>query len=224
MTSEKDAALFTSSVDKREYNQALNLYRQYKKNSTAGWLVLAGYSHINKESFSAKEPYSIAKYFLELSGVEPFSINQSTYSNIFSRKVSFDSSSPSPNYYYLKPDQIRDSLLLMQADLYIINNLAETPYENNERPQAGFRKYLFRADYIPSQNGYLIWKLYIKEEYYQNMSAIPVYIKRSAESNLNSNLRLPEDNYYLVVTDKDDRVLYEGDITRNPESKSDSDL
>ena len=217
VTTEKDVERFNSSVDKREYNQALNLYRHYKKDSTAGWLVLAGYSHINKESFSQKEPYSMARYFLKLSGIEPYSINQSTYSDIFSSKVPFDSISQSPSYFYLKPNQIQDSLLLKQADLYIINNLKETPYENNQATFTDFKKYFIKNDKVPIGNDQLIWKVFIKQEYIQNKEAIPIYIRRTVREDFKNILWLPENTYYLVVTDENDQVLFEGEVDKSAE-------
>lgn len=82
-------------------------------------LVYAGYSHINKLKFSESEPSSMAKYFYQFSHVNPYSINQTTYCDIFSSKVAFHSFSNRENYYYLRNDQINDSVLLKQSELYI---------------------------------------------------------------------------------------------------------
>lgn len=199
--------LFNSEVDKREFYQASNLYSHYKKDTAAKWLVYAGYSHINKLKFSESEPSSMAKYFYQFSHVNPYSINQTTYCDIFSSKVAFDSSGTTENYYYLRNDQINDSILLKQSDLYIINNVHSIPYENLDTTKDS-RQY--HIHYIRGANNsyeYFI-EVFLQKEYSHNHNPVPVYIKRISENNFDKNIWLPKDNYYLIITDKKDKVIY----------------
>jgi hypothetical protein len=206
---EKD--LFNSEVDKREFYQASNLYSHYKKDTAAKWLVQAGYSHINKLKFSESEPSSMAKYFYQFSHVNPYSINQSTYCDIFSSTVAFYSSNNSENYYYLPDDQIKDSILLKQSDLYIINNVHTIPYERLDTSK-DFRQYHIHYDRKENDCTKYFVKVFLQVEYFKNRSAVPVYVKRVSEDNFDKKIWLPENNYYLIVTDKNDRIIYRSDL------------
>jgi hypothetical protein len=210
-TDRVDENLFNSPIDKREYNQALNLYRHYKKDTAAKWLVYAGYSHINKLQFSTTESSTMAKYFSELSHVNPYSINQSTYCDIYSTKVPIDSSGSDENYYYLRNSQVADSILLKQSDLYIINNIDTIPYEKMN-PGNGYKPYQLHYEVGKNfDDGYAV-QVFLKKEYAQNHHAIPVYIKRSFENIFNKTIWLPGDEYHLVVTNDNDKILYESDL------------
>lgn len=208
-TSDLDAYLFNSPVDKREYNQALNLYRRYKKDTAAKWLVYAGYSHINKSSFSSVESSTMAKYFFELSHVDPYSINQSFYCDIFNTKVPVDPSGTGENYYYLRKDQISDSTLLQQSNLYIINNIDSIPYEKPGNID-GVGKY--HIHYNSGRNENYFIQVFLKENYFRNHHSVPVYLKRSSEDIFDKNVWLPNNNYYLIVTDENDQMIYNDDL------------
>jgi hypothetical protein len=206
-------SFFNSPIDKREYYQALNLYRQYKKDTSAKWLILAGYSHINKYRFNAIEPSTMAKYFFELSKVMPYTINQTVYCDLFNIEVPIDSNSKIENYYYLRNDQINnDSLLLKQSDLYVINNIHTIPYEDinsiDDRTE-------YKIKYEPDNNtglGYII-KVFLRNEYLLNQNAIPIYINKAFEKNYEKTIWLSKDQYYLIVTDLKDRILFQGQLS-----------
>jgi len=206
-TDRVDENLFNSPVDKREYNQALNLYRHYKKDTTAKWLVFAGYGHINKFSFNLSEPSTMAKYFSELSHVTPYSINQSTYCDIFNTKVPIDSSDSHENYYYLRNNQVDDSTLLKQCDLYIINNIDTIPYEKMN-PGNEYKPYQLHYNVGKNSNDEYAVQVFLKKEYEQSDHAIPVYIKRSFGNIFNKTIWLPKSNYYFLVTDINDKILF----------------
>jgi hypothetical protein len=203
--------LFNSEVDKREFYQASNLYSQYKKDTAAKWLVYAGYSHINKLNFSESEPSSMAKYFYQFSHLNPYSINQTTYCDIFSSKVAFDSFSNRENYYYLRNDQINDSILLKQSDLYIINNIHTISYENLDTSK-GLQQYHIHYDRKKNDSTKYFIEVFVQKEYFKNQKAVPVYIKRSSENHFDKNLWLPKNDYYLIITDKYDRIIYRRDL------------
>jgi hypothetical protein len=210
-TDNLNASAFNSPVDKREYYQALNLYRQYKKDTLAKWLVYAGYSHTNKLEFSSLEPSTMAKYFSEFSHINPYTINQTTYCDIFSSKVAFDSGHNNENYYYLRNDQIYDSTLLKQSDLYIINNIHTIPYEKPGTNNS-FQKYYIHYDIGKTENRKYFVKVFLTEEYLQNRHSIPIYIKRISEGAFYKNIWLPKNNYYLAITDEKDKIIYEHDL------------
>jgi hypothetical protein len=210
-TDRVDENLFNSPIDKREYNQALNLYRHYKKDTAAKWLVYAGYGHINKLQFSTTESSTMAKYFSELSHVNPYSINQSAYCDIFNTKEPVDSSGSDENYYYLRNSQVADSILLKQSDLYVINNIDTIPYEKMN-PGNGYKPYQLHYEVGKnSGDGYAV-QVFLKDEYDQSHQAIPVYIKRSFENIFNKTIWLPADEYHMVVANNKDKILYEGDL------------
>ena len=209
-TGNLEEKLFNSPVDKREYYQALNLYEHYQKDTAAKWLVYAGYSHINKLMFSETEPSTMAKYFYQFSHVNPYSINQTTYCDIFSNKVAFDSSGNRENYYYLRKNQIDDSTLLKQSDLYIINNIHTIPYEIPDTAKSG-TEYHIHYDKEKREVEYFI-KVFLKEEYFQTHHAIPIYIKRTSKNVFDKNIWLPRNSYYLIVTDENDKILFKSDL------------
>ena len=203
--------LFNSPVDKREYYQASNLYEHYQEDTAAKWLVYAGYSHINKLRFGEAEPSTMAKYFYQFSHVNPYSINQTTYCDIFSNKVAFDSSGHPENYYYLQKNQINDSTLLKQSDLYIINNIHTIPYEIPDTAKSG-TEYHIHYDKEKSEEVKYFIKVFLKEEYFQTHYAIPIYIKRTSKNVFDKNIWLPRNSYYLIVTDENDKILFENDL------------
>ena len=210
-TTNLEENLFNSSIDKREYYQALNLYNQYKKDTGAKWLVYAGYSHINKLRFGPTEPSTMAKYFSEFSHVNPYSINQTTYCDIFNTKVPIDSSDNDENYYYLRKDQINDSILLKQSDLYIINNMHTIPYEISDTAK-GVQKYHIYYNNGKTEDRKYFIEVFLKEEYFQNHHAIPIYIKIDSQNVFDKSIWLPKNNYYLIITDNKDKIIYESNL------------
>lgn len=212
-TSETAMLAFSSPVDKREYNQALNLYRQFKKDTLSGWIVYAGYGHINKERFSEKDSSTMARYFYQLSGISPVSVNQTLYSDLFSVLFPYDPDTASDGYYYLRPDQIDDSLLFKQSDIYITNNLKTVPYENKLSPQSSFVNYTYDVSQNIVEEGNYILKIYIKPEYLQDKDCVPIFIKRVREKDGKRDIWLPGGEYLLIITNEDDRILATEEIT-----------
>lgn len=206
--------LFHSPVDKREYYQALNLYNQYKKDTVSKWLVYAGYSHINKYQFGLGETSTMAKYFYEFSHVNPYSIDQTFYCDIFSNKIGIDSSNNSENYYYLRNEQVKDSTLLKQSNLYIINNINVIPYEK-PKAQKGMQEYhiVYQTGKTEIENYFI--EVFLKHEYFENKKAVPIYIKRFSENSFDKKIWLPKNDYYLVVRDFNDKLIFENELESN---------
>ena len=173
--------------------------------------MYAGYSHINKLRFGPTEPSTMAKYFSEFSHVNPYSINQTTYCDIFNTKVPIDSSDNDENYYYLQKDQINDSILLKQSDLYIINNMHTIPYEISDTAK-GVQKYHIYYNNGKTEDRKYFIEVFLKEEYFQNHHAIPIYIKIDSQNVFDKSIWLPKNNYYLIITDNKDKIIYESNL------------
>lgn len=199
---------FQSQVDQREYNQAYNLNKLYKSDTGSKWIILSGYDHINKRYF-AKGQKSASQYFSDLSGVFPYTINQSYFSDIINTYVKPPLDSPA-GYYYV--DTACNIYKKKQADLYIINNIEVNPfkvpiYSGNDK----LTKYDFS---IPQINDAAYLFIYVKNEFdtLEN-SAIPLYID-NIKSGDNQTLYLPQtSNEYLgVITNDDENELYKWNL------------
>jgi len=194
---------FISSVDQREYNQGENLANLFQKDSSAKWIVLAGYSHINKKYFTPNQK-SAAQYFAAFSGIEPYSINQSDYTDIlFTGKLNF--TNKLPGYYML--DFASTAYQDKQADLYIVNNIKDNPYE---KPFYSIMPKLtkYTIDYsekLPLNSNVFI---FIKKELdVLKNNALPIYIGHPQKGD---DIFLPKNEYQLVIVDNGD-ILKETD-------------
>ncbi|MES1226678.1 MAG: hypothetical protein ABUT20_64990, partial [Bacteroidota bacterium] len=196
---------FISSVDKREYNQGKNLADLFQKDSSAKWIVLAGYSHINKKYFTPNQK-SAAQYFAAFSGIEPYSINQSDYTDIlFTGKLNF--SNKPAGYYVL--DFASSVYQDQQADLYVVNNINNNPYEkpfNSITP--GLTKYTIGNLEKSTLNNDLF--IFIKKELdVLKNNALPIYIGHLQNGD---NIFLPKNEYQLVMVDNKDVLKETGSI------------
>jgi len=156
----------------------------------------------------------MAKYFYEFSHVNPYSINQTTYCDIFSSKVAFDSFNDDENYYYLRNDQISDSILLKQSDLYIINNIDTIPYEKSDTGKNVQEYHIhYQAEEKVNENYFI--QIFLRVEYFENKNSVPVYIKRISENVFDKNIWLPQNNYYLIVRNRNDKIIQENELDKN---------
>ncbi|MDR2292197.1 MAG: hypothetical protein LBE11_01825 [Prevotellaceae bacterium] len=104
----------TAYVHDREYESALNLYNSTLKQDTAARVVvLAGIAHIYK----AENLKRMAYHFGQISGIIPYTINQSE-SVVFARQMQ-------KNTVYLRQGNLDN------CDLYVINNLSVPLQEQN---------------------------------------------------------------------------------------------
>lgn len=145
--------------------------------------MFAGYSHINKLKFSAVESSTMVKYFYHFSGVNPYSINQTTYCET----------------------------LLEQRDLYVINNIHTIPYEKPDS-EKDIQEYHIQYKREKNNNDEYFTEVFLKDEYFQNHCSVPIYIKRAAENIFDKSIWFPQNKYYLIVTDKKDRKIYESNL------------
>ncbi|MEJ7681139.1 MAG: hypothetical protein WKG06_25460 [Segetibacter sp.] len=179
----------------REFGQAKNLYDLYSKDPDHKWVVLAGYSHINKRYFSSESP-SALQFFRKLAGFEPFSINQSALSDITDQRYAVADSSV--GYYAVDTSSFiyKDG----QADLYIINNIKKHPFEV---PFPAIKPYLqkYIIDIPRNENSAENIFVYIKKELEElRESAMPVYMSITRKDRLNI-LHLPANDYIGVIVD-----------------------
>lgn len=186
-----------NSVSERESGQAKNLYNLYSKDPDHKWVILAGYSHINKKYFSGESP-SALQFFTKLAGFAPFSINQSALSDITDQRYTFADSSV--GYYAVDTSSTiyKDG----QADLYIINNIKKHPFEE---PFSSIRPYLqkYSVDISPSIDTTVNVFVYVKKELDKlHESAIPVYMSFAKKDQQNI-LHLPANNYIGVIVDNE---------------------
>lgn len=196
---------FISSVDQREHNQGKNLADLFHKDSSAKWVVLAGYSHINKNYFTPNQK-SAAQYFKEFSGIEPYSINQSDYTDIlFPGKLNF--SDKPPGYYML--DFTSTVYKDRQADLYIVNNIKENPYE---KPFYSIMPKLTKYEIDYSEKLTLNSEVFIfikKELSVLKNNALPIYIGHPQKGD---SIFLPKNEYQLLIVDDKDVIKQTGSI------------
>ena len=190
----------TSNITQREIKQGENLYNLYKKDTVNKWLVLGGYAHVNKKGFDSYHK-SAWQRFSALAGFNPYSINQSDFSDILNEDYSFKNDSI--GYYSLNGDTTK--VELQQSDLYIVNNIKEHPYEHPfSSIEDKLTAYTFENNETTFKNPYLF--VYIKQEYLSlNIHAIPVYI---GEVNLlkTKKLFLPKDGYVGFFVNDDEEI------------------
>lgn len=197
---------FSSEIEKREYNQAHNLNKLYNSDKAAKWIVYAGYEHINKKSFMNIYK-SCAQYFYDLSGVNPFCINQTYFSSL----------SNSNNYLndkeigYYTIDSGSTIYSEQQADLYIVNNLKTNPWLDTSFILINN---LQHYSLIPNKKSDIKGNtfIYIKSEYQESLHlAIPIFIGTSVNYE-SIKLYLPLNDYIAFFTDNDEKIIYEYNI------------
>lgn len=184
-----------NSIPEREAGQAKNLYDLYSKDPDHKWVVLAGYSHINKKYFSGESP-SALQFFTKLAGFAPYSINQSLLSDISDQRYAV--ADTGVGYYAVDTSSFiyKDG----QADLYIINNIKKHPFES---PFPSIQPYLqkYIIDIPQGVNFNESIMVYIKKELEElPNSAIPVYMSLARKDQPNG-LQLPENDYIGVIVD-----------------------
>ena len=198
---------FSSEIEKREYNQAHNLNKLYNSDKAAKWIVYAGYEHINKKSFMNIYK-SCAQYFYDLSGVNPFCINQTYFSSLSNSNNYLKDKEV--GYYTIDPASTIYSE--QQADLYIINNLKSNPWSDTSFNLINnVQTYILNPNIKTEIKGNTF--VYIKTEYLNlHQLAIPIFIATSVNYE-RIKLSLPINDYVAFFTDSDEKVIYKYEIT-----------
>ncbi len=200
----------SGSIPEREYGQAKNLYHLYSKDPNHKWVVLAGYSHINKKYFMPRIK-SALQYFTELAGFAPYSINQSLLSDIYDQRYSIADSSI--GYYAV--DTSSYIYKNGQADLYIINNIKKHPFESPFTSiQPYLKKYIVESKQSSNENIFI----YVKKELDElHDSAIPVYMSK-AKKDKPFTLHLPDSEYIGMIVNNDGHEVAKFNVTRQDHS------
>jgi hypothetical protein len=195
-----------NSIQERERGQANNLFNLYSKDPTGKWVVLAGYAHINKK-YWMEGVASAHQEFTKLAGFAPYSINQSSFSDITyeSQKIN----KAEIGYYVV--DTANAVYNEGQSDLYVINNVGSHPYEY---PFASIKpslhKYVLKLADTVAVNS--VFFLYLKKELDKlGSSAIPVYISK-IKKDRNFVLYLPKQEYSYILTDSVENELAKGEL------------
>lgn len=196
----------SNSIAYRETTQGKNLYNLYSKDPQNKWLVLAGYSHINKKSFM-EGVESAHQHFTKLAGFAPYSINQSNFSDITNVSVKVNNA----NVGYYVVDTSGSVYKEGQSDLYIINNINSHPYEQPfESIKSSLAKYNFKLPETVAVNSTIF--LYVKKEKEQfNNSAIPVYVGKVNRDRA-FLLYLPKNEYSYVIMNSAENEIAKGEI------------
>ncbi len=150
---------------------------------------------------------SAHQYFTQLAGFSPYSINQSSFSDITNEDAKM--SKTKIGYYIV--DTSSSVYKQGQVDLYITNNISSHHYE---RPFKSIEPSLYRYAFtMPSTvPGNSIIFLYVKKELTElKQSAIPVYIGKVTKDKM-LRLNLPLNEYSYIITDSDERELIEGEL------------
>ncbi|MFT3950046.1 MAG: hypothetical protein QM763_23975 [Agriterribacter sp.] len=211
---------FTSLMQKREYMQAHNLFQQFRKNPKGKWLVLAGYGHINKFQLTLRGDSSMAMYFKQMSGIDPFCIDQSRYCDLLTEPTTIQKLST--GYYSLNASQIADNVLSKQCDLYIINNLKEQPYEPESRYSSGYRQFeiSLTSEKIERELGNCVVMIFYTSEITREDNCIPIYVRRLIDKKQTKFIAfLPDNDYTVIVKNETGDILENKDIRRK-EKKS----
>jgi hypothetical protein len=194
----EDTMVSHRTIDERERAQAKNLYNQFKRDPGLKWLVLAGYSHINKNGFSKGQP-SMLQYFQKLCKAEIKCINQTKYSPLFNGDI--NTGYRGKGYFVVNDLKKKDT----DADLFILSDLEKLPYEDSSsEKEMGFARYNLDR-YMKSVPGSLDYLFVYKEEEYLKLqqNAVPVFIKKINEIKTDY-LLLPEKRYLFFRIDNKD--------------------
>ena len=195
-----------NSIQERERGQGNNLYNLYSKDPKGKWLVFAGYAHINKKSWM-EGVASAHQEFTKLAGFAPYSINQSSFSDITNGSDKINKAKV--GYYVVDTSNIVYNE--GQSDLYIINNISSHPYE---KPFASIKpslhKYVFKLPETVAANSTVF--LYVKNEIDKlGRSAIPIYISK-VKIDKSFLLYLPKNEYFYIITDSVENELAKGEL------------
>lgn len=180
---------YDSGGSNRELSQAKNIYEQtLKSDPKAKVLVWSGIDHVLKHKSDRPR---MAYYFKEMSGIDPFVIDQSTndiYAPLLeNKKIAV----------YFKG--VRNGV-----DLGLINNIKENDFKID--PEARDKtidiKLNTKTKQLIKNSNYLNMMVFVAKEFLiHRFEAVPLKnIILTNKSNI--NLKLPAGNYHIVICDK----------------------
>jgi hypothetical protein len=181
---------YDSESKNREVEQAKNIYTQtFEKDKEAKIVILAGYSHIDKGGDW------MAEKLKKISGIEPFTINQTKYSDFEDNKL-------------LKGDIFVFEDPNKTNDLYLYNNFTINNNCFNDSLN------LITSVKIPIK----IYKsnialIYFEEEYSKIKNPIPTFIKVLEKDQQEIELKLCPGIYRLVIKNFYNEIKHTETIT-----------
>lgn len=200
----------TKSVNEREIDQANNILKIIKKDSTAKILIHAGWGHIREDTTEIK---TMAYYIKKFSGIDPFTISQASYNQ------QSDQNYESEMYIHFSPKNIPSTYLdkktkkpisISGCDLTIFH--PRINYEN-ERPNYLKKNKMYYK--IPLTNKFSLKEphlifAFIKSELDSKNEPVPVdliYVQKNYERI--QNLFVPfKGEYTIVYKTKSDIKFY----------------
>jgi hypothetical protein len=206
-----------AGIPRREYYQAMNLYNQtFRKDNNAKLIVLAGYDHIIKPETGMPVTGKkwMASWFQEISGINPFRINQSLLMDHSLAGNRADSEGAS----YLLPERMpagrcRDQMA-QRGDIFIIHG-KKAGKVISSRLSASRIDTLVKIDssLLPGmEKKELLISFYQEEEALRRKRAVPVYIRLLPPGANSISLNAAKGNYIMIVQDRSGRMVYRKDM------------
>lgn len=169
----------------RERMQAENIYRKtILKDSLAKVLVYAGHGHIRKDSASNSSRLMMAYYFQKMTGIVPFTINQTR----------FEGNENSPQLAIWDSKDPNFDIVL--TNNYVYPQIMYLPKDKTTRYDVPI------SDFIQSKlkwHGTLLLMVYVREEFEKyGFDAIPV-LNYSFSDSQPIKLDLPTNSYVFII-------------------------
>lgn len=206
------------SPNQREYAQAANLYAVLKKDGTAKILVHAGYGHVAEAA--THEYIPMAAYFSVISGIDPFTIDQTNMTEGGTTAYEADlynswlklrpTTTP---VIPLKSDTAFDPFSLYQYDVHVIH--PPTKYLNGRPTWMSMNGWKKETAVTPAYQSLFMVQAYYANEYSEKGIGLIVPADQTyiTASNGYYYLYLHKGKYKLVYRDKLYAVLGTRDIT-----------
>ena len=185
----------------RERLQAQNLYNNTILNQEGKVLVLAGFGHIHESSSSGRK--MMAEHFRDLSGIDPFTIDQ----------VEFNASSPDTWLGIVNADSARNKLHI-GVDLSITNNLhrAKNPLGRVDRPIQKLSLSSAAKEQM-SAGKHFIAQWFHQEEYRDyRLKAVPITSLIVTPSTRTLELGPQQGTFVFCLRDLGGRILYSEEV------------
>lgn len=209
----------THTVNQREYAQAENLYHFLSsKDSTAKLLVIAGYGHIAEGAIS-DERIPMAAYFKIVSGVDPFTIDQTEMtensSSSFGALLYADWTKQKPissPVIALSGNTAVDPFGFHLYDLHVMH--PPVRYQDGRPVWMNLDGWRKETAIIPSYRSLFLVQAYYDKEYTQSSvkQAIPADQTYASAQNGIYYLFLHPDKYKIVYRDKAYKILGTSDL------------
>ncbi|MCR8669217.1 hypothetical protein NO995_16135 [Aestuariibaculum sp. M13] len=199
----------------REIDQANNMAKIIKENPDEKFLIHCGSGHALEGNIKFFGGAALAGRLHQLTGIDPFTIDQVFYSekskrensNIFSQAFNFENYSilldkNSKPFGYKKGEERMDLVVFHPMTTY-----------NNKRPnwvfERGNKDVEINMNKINLEFPVMVLAFNSNEELHE---AIPIDITEVEKRDAGCHLGLPKGNYNIVVTNKSESILFKKDV------------